>query len=193
LKKNLALAAIALVFLLSAAQAQSPNSSIQDQLKTIQAGISDLKAQNDSLAAQVASIANKGPRRFYLTKTQYSGAQALSACAAGYHMASLWEIHDPTNLRYDTVLGFTTDDSGSGPPSASTPGGFGWIRTGKNKFTVNLIGVGNCNAWMSASATEFGTAVSLAPGWGSNGQIVEPWEAIAFTCNVPQHVWCVQD
>jgi hypothetical protein len=27
-------------------------------------------------------------------------------CAVGYHMASLWEIHEPSNLRYDTALGF---------------------------------------------------------------------------------------
>lgn len=65
------------------------------------------------------------PRKFYLTRTGYTGARALSACTAGYHMASLWEIHDPSNLRYDTELGFVQDDSGFGPPIE-----FGWIRTG---------------------------------------------------------------
>jgi hypothetical protein len=65
------------------------------------------------------------PRKFYLTQDGYDGSQALSACAQGYHMASLWEILDPSNLSYDTSLGATVADSGSGPPNGS-----GWIRTG---------------------------------------------------------------
>ena len=40
-------------------------------------------------------------------------------------MASLGEIHDTSNLRYDTDLGLTLADSGFGPPIV-----FGWIRTG---------------------------------------------------------------
>jgi hypothetical protein len=146
LKKHLALAAIALVLLLGAAF-QSSN-SVPGQLKDIQSGISDLKVQ-------VASLANKGPRKFYLTKTfTHTGAETLSACAAGYHMASLWEIHDPTNLRYDTELGFTESDSGFGPPTHG-----GWIRTGGAANTVGGAGVGNCNAWKSASGADFGTIV----------------------------------
>ncbi len=108
MKKTLALAAIALVLLLGAAF-QSSN-SVPGQLK-------DIQSQLSGLEAQIASLANKGPRKFYLTKTLHTGAQALSACATGYHMASLWEIHDPTNLRYNTELGFTSgSDSGFGPP-----------------------------------------------------------------------------
>jgi hypothetical protein len=59
------------------------------------------------------------PGNFYLTKTTHNGGQALTACAAGYHMASIWEIHDPSSLRYSTVYGFTEDDSGLGPPHGS--------------------------------------------------------------------------
>src|SRR5512133_3687902 len=65
------------------------------------------------------------PGNFYLTKTSHNGAEALTACAAGYHMASFWEIRDPSNLRYNTAYGYKTDDSGLGPPTAG-----GWIRTG---------------------------------------------------------------
>jgi hypothetical protein len=67
-----------------------------------------------------------GPRKFYLTQTRHVGNEVLAVCAAGYHMASLWEIFDPSNLRYDTQLGFTLEDSGFGPPSFEG----GWIRTG---------------------------------------------------------------
>jgi hypothetical protein len=185
LKKNLALAAIALVLLLCAAF-QSSN-SVPDQLKDIQSGISDLKAQ-------VVSLANKGQRKFYLTKPfTHTGAQTLSACAAGYHMASLWEIHDPTNLRYDTELGFTESDSGFGPPTHG-----GWIRTGGVANTVGGAGVGNCNAWTSANGADFGTIVFLANDWatplfGWPVTVVDPWVAQANTCDFPSRVWCVQD
>ena len=56
-------------------------------------------------------------RSFYLTQTEHTGSQALTACAEDYHMASLWEILDPSNLRYNTELGYTRADSGSGPQS----------------------------------------------------------------------------
>lgn len=52
--------------------------------------------------------ANKGPRGFYLTTTTHTGDQALAACAAGFHMASLWEILDPSNLRYEPTPGSGT-------------------------------------------------------------------------------------
>ena len=56
-------------------------------------------------------------RGFYLTTSEHNGANALTACTRGFHMASLWEVFDPTNLAYDTTLGTTDQDSGSGPPS----------------------------------------------------------------------------
>ncbi len=74
------------------------------------------QSKNSGLEAKVDSLINNGPRKFYLTKTYHNGAQALSACATGYHMASMWEIHQPSNLRYDTDLGFIVADSGFGPP-----------------------------------------------------------------------------
>jgi hypothetical protein len=46
-------------------------------------------------------------------------------------MASMWEISDPSNLRYDTQLGVTTADSGFGPPAGTSfVAFFGWVRTG---------------------------------------------------------------
>ena len=65
---------------------------------------------------------NRDPRKaYYLTQTTHNGGQARSACAAGYHMASLWEILDTSNLRYNTELGFTQEDSGFGPPTVGPP------------------------------------------------------------------------
>jgi hypothetical protein len=71
----------------------------------------------------------------------FDGNETLTACAKGYHMASIWEILDTSNLSYNTDLGVIVDDSGSGPPNAIE----GWIRTGdvtSDHFT-------NCKAWTS--------------------------------------------
>jgi hypothetical protein len=120
LKKALALSALPLVLLFAAAF-QSPN-SILEQLKVIQSQNSSLQSEISDLKAQVASTV---PRKYYMTRDRYDGAHALTACAAGYHMASLWEIHETSNLRYDTELGLTRGDSGCGPPNSFS----GWSGT----------------------------------------------------------------
>ena len=129
------------------------------------------------------------PRKFYVTKTTHNGAQALSACAAGYHMASLWEILEVSNLRYDTERGSTGDDSGFGPPSNF----IGWIRTGFSASELPHPGVANCNAWTSDN-NALGTLVHLPDIWdSSNDTAITPWTAIFANCSNSQRVWCVQD
>src|SRR5437899_259888 len=75
-------------------------------------------------------------RSFYLTKATHKGFAGETACALGYHMASLWEIHEPSNLSYNTTLGLTGKDTGQGPPSGLS----GWIRTGYGDTTEKVIG-----------------------------------------------------
>jgi hypothetical protein len=148
------------------------------------------------------------PGNYYLTKTKHNGAQAVTACAAGYHMASIWEIHDPSALRYNMVFGYTTDDSGLGPPIAK-----GWIRTGRGAFggdsgsssDLYVRPLTNCVAWTSADATDFGKLVNLyLPGSevppdipNSGIHIPEPdmppWQSWSSSCNTNNRVWCVQD
>jgi len=136
-----------------------------------------------------AAPADKGPRKFYLTKTGHNGSQALSACAAGYHMASVWEIFDPSNLRYDTELGFTLADSGFGPPTA-----FGWVRTGHLGNSSDFAGFSNCNAYTTADSSYKGTIVQLSPvEWNLPARVVSPWNAATFECNLGPPVWCVQE
>jgi hypothetical protein len=132
-----------------------------------------------------------GQRKFYLTKTKHDGSEALTACAEGYHMASLWEIHDPSNLRYDTALGVTTPDSGSGPPNAVLSEG--WIRTGRFHEGPEA-GQATCQEWTDGSSATRGTAVFLAPIWDDESTTrIAPWHALAGTCSFPRGVWCVQD
>ena len=135
------------------------------------------------------ALPHRGPRQFYLTRTIHNGSQALSACAAGYHMASLWEIHDPSNLKYNTELGFTSEDSGFGPPSDG-----GWIRTGNHANVEDNPGFGNCQAWTSASSAHDGAFAELGAGfWSSNPTRISPWEGQADDCDESNKVWCVQD
>jgi hypothetical protein len=78
------------------------------------------------LLSIVSAEAAQQQRSFYLTQTLFTGAQALTACAKGYHMASLWEIFDVSNLKYNKTLGFsfTFSHSGSGPAGGIRE----WIR-----------------------------------------------------------------
>jgi hypothetical protein len=139
------------------------------------------------LVGTLVSAAEAGNRKFYVTKTGFPGSQAPTACATGYHMASLWEIREPSHLTYDTTLGFVVDDSGSGPPV----GVAGWIRTGWVEDVNATAGFGNCHAWTSSADTDWGTFVSLPANWGGPSSNIGPWVAQVETCDRPELVWCV--
>ena len=193
MKKALAIGALPVLFLVVTAF-QSSN-SVPGQLTAIQTQISNLASQNSSLMSQISSleaqVASSVPRKFYVTPGfSYDGAQALSACAEGYHMASLWEIREPSNLRYDTNLGLTLSDTGFGPPTA-----FGWIRTGGSAVAtaIPVTGSANCNGWTSNSGGHYGTGATLSNSWGAAAVRISPWQADSAPCSVGQHVWCVQD
>lgn len=131
-------------------------------------------------------------KSYYLTRTGHIANEALTACATGYHMASLWEIFDTSNLKYNTVLGVTQDDSGFGPPSQA----LGWIRTGRFASAVDTPGGANCNAWTSDDSEDFGTAAGLNNDWTGDinpGKNIHPWTAFANPCNTGEPVWCMQD
>jgi len=126
-------------------------------------------------------------RRYYLSQNPVDGANATFACDAGFHMASLWEIRDPTQLSYDVVRGTQLSDSGAGPPIA-----IGWIRTGSESLTS--LSFGNCNAWTSASAPHSGRWAVLEIGWDRTAHsAVSPWIGGTFDCGFPIPVWCVED
>jgi len=127
------------------------------------------------------------PGRYYLTPTTYRGNNALTACERGYHMASLGEILDPSNLVYDTTVGYTLTDSGQGPPTSLA----GWVRTGTASSGVNTPGQGNCLAWTSSSAANYGTLVNLPLDWTA-GTDIGPWDVTTGQCSSFHFVWCVR-
>jgi hypothetical protein len=149
-------------------------------------------------------------RPFYLTKNKVKGNQATTACATGYHMASLFEIYDVSVLQYDTSLGIVNGDSGSGPPSRATDqdDGFGWVRTGSLTTPApnslgGLSGVANCSAWHSGAPADHGSVIELNSVWHrfTPGDVIQGvWRDSAPAsnppgepCNLPIRVWCVHN
>ncbi len=131
------------------------------------------------------------PRSYYLTSSYApTGATADTACAAGYHMASLWEIADPSHLRYNTALGDAQGDSGYGPPTIT----YGWVRTGYDSDNSGLAGKANCNVWSSSNAGHYGSVVRLPTGWSVPAdQDVGVWNVNFQKCDLGAPVWCVAD
>ena len=132
--------------------------------------------------------ASAGLRQYYLTKTSHNGADADGVCASGYHMASLWEILDPSNLKYNTILGHGRADSGDGPQTVLS----GWVRTGYDSDNSNISGKANCNVW--SETTGYGTAIKLSSEWTDPAtQDIHVWDAGITACSSAFPVWCVAD
>jgi hypothetical protein len=138
---------------------------------------------------QAAPAGTTGMRQFYLETDSATGATADTVCEEGYHMASLWEILDPSNLKYNTDLGYVWTDSGSGPPTLS-----GWVRTGYAADDEDVAGRGNCDAWTTDAMTASGTMVQLPNGmWDPHYADLHVWYALTDPCNSYNSTWCVED
>jgi hypothetical protein len=144
-------------------------------------------------APQAVQATTTGMHQYYLTNaSSYVGSQPKDACAIGYHMASLWEILDPSNLRYNVNLGYYREDIGMGPPSAT----FGWIRTGYDSDDGSIHGPGqaNCSTWDSGSSGDYGTVVRLPSDWANTAQQdISVWDAALRECSAVAPTWCVAD
>lgn len=130
-----------------------------------------------------------GMRQFYLTQATFQGNQPLTACAAGYHFASFWEIAEPSNLKYNTTLGYIHSDSGQGP----TSGIFGWVRTGYISGNTLTPGKANCESWTSPSASDMGSVSKLPHDWSDDNEVLGVWVLGGFSCNAYNYVWCIED
>jgi hypothetical protein len=141
-----------------------------------------------------------GERSYYLTNFAADGASALAACDTGYHMASLFEIVDPSNLRYafNHADAATQADSGVGPPADL----FGWVRTGEAASGAGEMdeGEANCGVWTSNDPGLNGTRVEIEDKWADIPLEAEigPWDVDLQGCDdpdpqIPTGVWCVED
>jgi hypothetical protein len=143
------------------------------------------------LTSAVQPPASTAPaRHYYLTKSAFTGAQALNKCATGYHFASFAELSDPSALNYNSTLGATAPDAGSGPPSYLLA--VGWVRSGYSPTTGTSNGSPtNCNLWTSSSSSDSGEVENTIPFCTTYA-----CGAISFgplTCNNAVPVWCVQN
>jgi hypothetical protein len=131
--------------------------------------------------------ASSSVRQYYLTTAYSDGDEPLGhgVCAGGYHFASLWEILDPSNLEYNSDLGQTRADSGSGPPSYD-----GWVRTGYSSNNSTTAGQANCSVW--TTTTGYGTRARVASDW-TGTKHMHVWFVGTTTCNSGRYVWCVED
>jgi hypothetical protein len=141
------------------------------------------------LATFASAPATAGAKKYFLTVDGFPGNAALDACGKGYHMATLWEIYDVTQLKYDAKRGQVREDSGSGP--AAELGG--WVRTGGVGSTANNVGVANCDAWTSNLVTDYGSAVELDGNWDTPAVNSSPWNPFTSTCDSTIPVWCKQN
>lgn len=135
-------------------------------------------------------------KQYYLSTENVMGGEVGRVCRPGFHMASLWEIFDTSNLRYSQELGLEILDQGSGPPA----GIWGWVRTGWTTTAGSTEGSSkpgqaHCFLWGNSTDDYSGTRVRLPNEWGKaiRASKVAPWEADAKRCNSRQHVWCVED
>lgn len=150
------------------------------------------KAEIDEILGALDVCARRSVRpTYFLTPETYSADQVLTACGDGFHMASIFELADPSYLVYDSTRGLQTDDSGWGPPlSADNPPltRYGWVRTGA------VSGDENCDLWTSTSEEAFGSVAGarfdmseLTPGWSVLVNILGP------DCSQQMRVWCIED
>jgi hypothetical protein len=144
-----------------------------------------------SSSAPAAVSAPGSGRHFYLTDTSYATNQVKTACAAGYHTASLWEILDVSNLvyDYDHPAAHNKADNGYGPPTYW----HGWVRTGWDSSGSSSTGTGNCLNWTSTSSANYGVSVRLSRTWETAPGDIFTWDANSFTCNFIGPVWCVRN
>jgi hypothetical protein len=132
-----------------------------------------------------------GRKRFYLTPSPgYDGADAATACDAGFHTASLWEMIDPSALQYDFALrGHVIDPGSQGPPVLSA----GWVRTSAPSSGSGPAGDADCVGWTSASNLDRGTTSYFNRDWTLAALATSPWVHITVPCNGITRVWCVED
>jgi len=156
-------------------------------LAAILAGlVSSLVWRPGKAVASPTQDGHPAPLQYYLTTGTYQADQALSACALGFHMASLWELLDTSNLRYNTTRGHTRDDSGHGPPATG-----GWIRTGAASGSTGSPGTSNCHAWTSGSESDVGSYVFLPGNWEAGNEDLMGWAVATAICSAQIRVWCV--
>ena len=115
------------------------------------------------------------PRRYYVTEAINGGLNAAAACAPGFHVASVWELANPSALQYDGSLGRPA--VGSGLFRAT-----GWAYVESDK---------NCSDWSDS----VGMGTVIFPSTDPATQEIGIWGVQEAECveGVITSVWCIED
>ena len=151
-------------------------------------GETGISSADGQASGAMWASASSGMRQFYLSQSSHNAVGADAACEPGYHMASMWEVLDPSNLRYNPDLGQSYLDTGEGPPADTG----GWIRTGGSSSGL-IPGYANCDGYSSAAPGDNGTVVWLDTSWDQTQASIHVWEASTWSCAAVAPVWCVED
>jgi hypothetical protein len=141
------------------------------------------------------------PKMYYLTVTSFTGGDAITACDSGFHMASISEIQDPSNLQYTVYYSIVAlvDSPSFDQASDRFPDHTGWVRTEADSLTGL---VNNCDVGMSSSDQQSGTTMTRRSLWGENNghSLYEESDPAAWwqstqtaSCSQPEPVWCVEN
>jgi len=136
------------------------------------------------------------PKVYYLSKNSFDGGDAIKACDLGFHMASISEIQDPSNLQYanksTTASDSLVDDQSKGPPLFH----MGWVRSGVYPSSGFVY---DCEDFRDKYETQLGTTLALYD-LPFNSDTTQPasyptkgWYTTRYTCSQPEPVWCVED
>ena len=147
-------------------------------------GLQELSLRSSEVSETTSTVT----REYYIAQEWYLGSEAKTACTTGFHFASIWEVLDISNLKYNADLGLTLDDSGQGPPSYIG----GWIRTGYTSDSTNTPGLGNCSIWTISDDGYSGSVAYLPIDWSVGGNF-DNWYVYGQQCDATMHVWCVED
>ena len=177
--------------------------NIQQTLSAISNAVSALQASANATNGAVSKLQATGiagvpakHKMYYLTVTSFTGGDAITACDSRFHMASLSEIQDPSNLQYaiGSITRVRSPTSNRRIEPLTKPQG--WIRTGEVPFWGYPD---NCDFWMSSSDRQNGTTMtrysshgSVRPKPSATGPITS-WHKTLTSCALPEHVWCIED
>jgi hypothetical protein len=152
-----------------------------------------------TLQATVNDGVTARAKMYYLTVTSFTGGDAIKACDPRFHMASISEIKDPSNLQYATrstpAYDAPTYDQGLGPPSNH----MGWVRSGVYPQSGFAYA---CDVYLTGSDLLKDTMMTLYTFWfdaRSSIPASQPdhvwwqWHAAYHPCSQPEPVWCVED
>jgi hypothetical protein len=156
-----------------------------------------------SLVGMVGFSRADNAKMYYLTKNSFDGGDAITACDSGFHMASLSEIQDPSNVQYapgrkpayDSTYEFVPFDQASD----QFPDHIGWVRSGV--YPPSGF-VNDCGDFRDKYDIQLGTTMTRRSLWGEdNGHSLyeesDPaawWQSTqTASCSQPEPVWCVED